>query len=211
MNEPERRQPEGRIARRRSTRVDRQELPHVAARERVAKILRIHDLEESLVAFDELSDSDYTIVRLIAREGVASGLEPALRYKAIAALGSKPSTENVNSITDLAQFGEDFYVRGHALLALGHTGMYAHLGVIGASLEADEPFERNAATRAVAMLAERTSGAAVRAHSHAVGGPRLLNRVDAILTSAQQRQQARPDKRRETAVDPPPTPGRRGS
>lgn len=88
-------------------------------------------------------------------EGVSSGNEPAIRYKAISALADSPSVENFNTIADLARFGED--IRGHAMIALGHTSFYAHLPILLAGLKSEEPFELGAASRAIANIIQSTS------------------------------------------------------
>jgi hypothetical protein len=62
------------------------------------------------------------------------------------------SADDLNLLTDLARFGEDFYVRGHALLALGSTGTYAHLEPVLRGLDAEEPVERAAAGKALGAL-----------------------------------------------------------
>ena len=97
-------------------------IPAMKIRERITRKLLSHDpnlTEGNVIAFKE---EEYKIIRLIAREGIISDNEPAVRYKAIAAMANFPSTQNLNVLADLASFGEDFYVRSHAMLALklGH-------------------------------------------------------------------------------------------
>src|SRR5207253_9281951 len=77
--------------RRTSARVERQLFPAIEARERVAALLRTHDFAEAERALAQLTEADDPFVRLIAQEGAFSGAEPAVRYKAIAALGRRPS------------------------------------------------------------------------------------------------------------------------
>jgi HEAT repeat protein len=163
--------------------VDRSELPAIAARERVSALLRTHDLVEAERAFDELTTADQPMVRLIARESAAFGTEPAVRYSAIAALAHTASAENLNLLTDLARFGEDFYIRGHAMLALGSAGTYAHLEPILRGLNAEEPFERAAASKALGSLAQHSPAEALRAHAATLGGPELVEQVDAALSA----------------------------
>lgn len=170
-----------------STTVDRSQLPAIAARERVTGLLQGHDLVEGERAFDQLTDADQAIVRLIAQEGAMTGTEPAVRYKAIAALAHHPSADNLNLLTDMARFGEDFYVRGHALLALGRTGSYAHLEPILRGLDAEEPFERTAAGKALALLAQRSSVQAILAHATALGGEPARERAETRLAEAPRR------------------------
>ncbi|MDQ6877667.1 MAG: HEAT repeat domain-containing protein [Candidatus Dormibacteraeota bacterium] len=188
MDEPERNQPAPEIAggrTRASTLAGRQGLLGVLARERVTAILRIHDLDESSRALAELTDADQAMVRQIAREGAISGVEPAVRYKAISALAQRPVAENLNLLADLAQFGEDFYVRGHALIAVGQTGMVVHLAILLPRVGASEQFERAAALHALGTLAARVSPEAVEAHALALGGDETLARAREALAASQ--------------------------
>ncbi len=198
MDEPERNQPPSLIPggpRRPSSRVSRQNLLGVATRERVTALLRIHDFDEAQQALAQLTETDEALVRQIAREGAASGADPVLRYKAISALSGRPSVENLNLLVDLAQFGEDFYVRGHALLGLGHTQMIAHLPTVLAHLEADDQFERVTAFRAFEMITLRTSPAAVEAHAGALGGPKALELARKAIARLQSSREMRPNQR----------------
>src|SRR4029077_2598511 len=102
-----------------------------------------------------------------------TNLEPAIRYKAIAVLARWPQRENMNLLADLASFGEDFYVRGHALLALGATGHYMALPAIAGHIDAEERFEQLAARRAIEMLVRLTSAEGVRAHLKALDDAKL--------------------------------------
>lgn len=164
---------------RKSRIADRGDLPALDARARVVAVLGAHD-EPS--AFDRLVDADRPMVGLLARESAAFGAEPAIRYSAIAALSHHPSAQELNLLTDLARFGEDGYVRGHALLALGATGSYAHLTVIASALNAEDSFERGAAAKSVAALARHASPEALQAHATAFGGPELAARIGELLS-----------------------------
>jgi len=205
MNEPRHPEPQQEIAggpSRRSTIVDRSGLPAIAGRERVSSLLRTHDLVEAERAFDQLTSADRAIVRLIARESAAFGTEPSVRYSAIAALAHNSSPEDLNLLTDLARFGEDFYVRGHALLALGSTGTYAHLEPVLRGLNAEEPFERAAASKALGALAQRTSAEALRAHATALGGVERAEQVDATLSALGTSASRRPTAPAQTSQGP---------
>ena len=195
-NQPPRRIPGGRI--RPSTHVDRQDLPGVTARERVTSILQVHDLEEAQRALSELTDADEAILRQIAREGAISGANSVIRYKAISALARRPFADNLNLLADLARFGEDFYVRGHAALALGQTGLVANLPLLLPLLDASEQFERTAASRALELIASRASAAAVESHALAVGGPEAAERVRATLSRARRAREGRTGERGES-------------
>lgn len=158
--------------------VNRAELPAVAIRERVVAVLLMHDLQAKNAALQQLDETDFEIIRVIAQEGAAANAEPALRYNAIAALAYGRSSKNLNLLADLAQFGEDFYVRGHALLALGTSGLHLAIGIIAAHLEAKERFEQIAANRAIASLALQSSVEAVRAHGMLLPDPALRMALD---------------------------------
>ena len=149
-----------------SRQIDRTELPALAARERVLAVLRAHDPNTRRLAAPALHSSDFPLVRAMAQEGAISNAEPTVRYGAIAALApSQDGAANLNLLAELAHFGEDFYVRGHALLALGAAGLVISLPTIAAHLTAEDSFERTAARRAVALIAEGTSPETVKAHA----------------------------------------------
>jgi HEAT repeat protein len=152
-------------SRRASYRIDRTELPILAARERVLTALRAHDPDSRGQAAATWQESDFPLLRAIAQEGAISNGEPAIRYNAIAALPSSSAAADMNLLIDLAHFGEDFYVRGHALLALGSTGLTIALPALAAHLGAVDAFERSAAKQAIALIAQRTSVESVRAHA----------------------------------------------
>lgn len=169
-----------------STIIDRQGLANVEIRERVTKKLQIHDFDSSEKDRSmNFSEEEYQVVRLIATEGVSSGNEPAIRYKAITALAARPSVENFNTISDLARFGEDFYIRGYAMMALGHTALYAHLPILLVGLKSEERFEGSAAARAIENIIRRTSAAGVLAHVKAIGDREGEERFQKILDQVQ--------------------------
>lgn len=168
MKEPIDNEPQVKIrggAIRTSKRIDRVEFPALQARKRVANVLRAHDLDSRGFAITALLESDHALVRIIAQEGAISNTEPAVRYNAIAALASAATAEDVNLLLDLAHFGEDFYVRGHALLALGASGMQISLPAIAGHLTAADKFEQDAARKAVALIARKTSIESLKAHA----------------------------------------------
>jgi HEAT repeat protein len=167
MNKPIRNEPEIKVkggAIRTSKRIDRSELPALKVRERVLNVLRKHCPDSHGFVMPVLMDSDFAMVRIIAQEGAISNTESTVRYNAIAALASSGTPENLNLLIDLAHFGEDFYVRGHALLALGATGMQIALPAITGHLTATHKFEQSAARKAIALIAKKTSVESVKAH-----------------------------------------------
>jgi HEAT repeat protein len=175
-----------------STRVDRTELPALAARERIMAFLRGHDPETQDRAAQHLDDADFAVIRIIAQEGAATNTEPPIRYNAIAALARGARPANLNLLVDLAQFGEDFYVRGHAVLALGATGLYLSLGAIATHLSAEESFEQLAARRAIGLLARRGSLEGVRVHAALVHDAKLRATLEHVLDTLEKNEH-RPD------------------
>ena len=168
MNEPVRNEPEIKIkggAIRASKLIDRSGLPALQVRERVLNLLRDHCPDSQGIAISALSDADFAMVRIIAQEGAVSNTEPNVRYNAIAALAEAGTPENLNLLINLAHFGEDFYVRGHALLALGASGMQVALPAIVGHLAATDKFEQSAAKRAIVLLAKKTSIESIKAHA----------------------------------------------
>ncbi len=163
INEPEIKIKGGSI--RASKQVDRSEIPALQARERVLSVLRAHDPDSRRLAMSKLLESDQAMMRVIAQEGAASNVEPAVRYAAIAALASTAAAESLNLLVDLAHFGEDFYVRSHAVLALGASGMHVALPAIAGHLTAAERIERSAARKAVELIVRKTSVESVKAHA----------------------------------------------
>jgi hypothetical protein len=143
----------------------------------------MHDLQAKSTALQQLDEADFAMIRIIAQEGAAANVEPALRYNAIAALAYGRSSKNLNMLADLAEFGEDFYVRGHALLALGTSGLHLAIGVISRHFEAEERFEQIAASRAIASLVQRSSVEAVKAHGTLLQDPGLRMALDRALES----------------------------
>jgi hypothetical protein len=148
-----------------STFVDRSDFPELAARERVLSVLRAHDVETREQELKCLEEADLAVIRAIAQEGAAANAEPTVRYSAIAALFRRSEAANLNLLTDLAEFGEDFYVRGHAVLALGAAGLHLALPTIASHLLAEERFEQAAAERAIGLVASYSSLMSIRAYA----------------------------------------------
>jgi HEAT repeat protein len=174
--------------------MDRTELPALAARERVMAFLRGHDPETQKRKAEQLDEADFAVIRVIAQEGAATNTEPAIRYNAIGALARGALPTNLNLLVDLAQFGEDFYVRGHAVLALGATGLYLSLATIATHLSAEESFEQLAARRAIALLARRGSLEGLRVHAALIQDGKLREALEHVLDTLEN-DEHRPDNR----------------
>jgi HEAT repeat protein len=160
LNEPKPEIPGG--GKRASVRVNREKLGAVAQRERIEKALAVHDHDGTPESV-RLSEEDGPILRIMARETIASSLQPALRARAIAALAQYPGTENLNLLSELAAFGDDVYVRSHALLALGSTGLLLAATPLANALRSAEKMERTAAGKALLLLAFQAGHDAVEA------------------------------------------------
>jgi HEAT repeat protein len=160
LNEPKAKIPGG--STRASVRVDRENLGAVRDRERIEKVLTVHDLDGTRAPLS-LKEKDGPILRTIARETIASSVQPALRAKAIAGLAQFPNPENLNTLFELAAFGDDVYVRSHALIALGSTGLLASAGQLAKALRATENIERTAAAKGLWILAGKVGLSTVQA------------------------------------------------
>ena len=161
LNEPAAKVPGG--ARRKSTRVARGGLKLVARREQLNELLLAHDPKEAESAIQQITEADHVLLRQIAREGAITGVSPRLRQNAIAVLGRFPTHDNVNFVAELAQHGEDFYVRSHALVALGNSGSALAAPILREALAAEEPLEVSSAERGFEALAGRVGIDVVRA------------------------------------------------
>jgi hypothetical protein len=132
----------------------------VRQRERLNRILIIHDSDGPQPTF---SLNDMAIVRQIAREGALANHVPALRRNAMLVLAGLPSPENLELLTELALGGEDFYVRGHAMLALGQLGWIIVAPLLRDGLKAKELFERQAAEAGLLALGRENGPSVLRA------------------------------------------------
>jgi HEAT repeat protein len=160
LNEPKPEIPGG--EKRASVRINREKLGAVAQRERIEKALAVHD-HDGTPASLPLTEEDGPILRIMARETIASSLQPALRARAIAALTQYPGTENLNLLSELAASGDDVYVRSHALLALGSTGLLLAATPLAKALRSTEKIERTAAGKGLLLLALQAGHDAVEA------------------------------------------------
>jgi HEAT repeat protein len=177
---------------RHSTIIDKESFSAIRIRERVTSKLLSHDSDLKELKDLAFTEEEYEIIRLIAKEGIISGNEPAIRYKAIMAIGNLLSPQNLNTLADLALFNEDFYVRGHAMLALGKTGLFSNLPIIIKGLKSKERFEQVAATRALLRIINETSLSAVRSHLLAIHDTTLAKEVDKVIEQAKSDQRRSP-------------------
>ncbi|HET9377935.1 MAG TPA: HEAT repeat domain-containing protein [Chthoniobacterales bacterium] len=178
LNEPVRAVPGG--SRRGSVRVSGPEFAMVRLRERVNRLLLAHDLERPI---SSISPRDLALIRQISLEGAVTNQEPALRLNAIAALASFPTPENVNALVDLAAHGEDYYVRGHALQALGATGLQPVVSILREGLKSSSGFEKRAAEKGLLQLGRKIGPAALRVAFHGERQESALEGLKRVLDS----------------------------
>jgi hypothetical protein len=127
-------------------------LPRVRLRELLCRSLLVHDLEPPAGASRRLSKKEIAQLRLIAWDGAMSNQLPPIRYNAILALAAYPSPQNLDLLEQLARFGEDFYVRSYAMLALGRCGILLGAPLLRDGLASKVPLERAAAARALRTM-----------------------------------------------------------
>jgi HEAT repeats len=199
LNEPEPRIPGG--ARRASVLVARGRIPDVARRERLNRLLLAHDPEVAQRNRDKITDGDLELLRRIAQEGALAGTPPGLRRNAITYLGDRPTPENVNLLVNLAGHGEDFYVRGAALAALGRTGLRAVAPILADGLAAQEPVEAAGAEHGVVALARAIGVTGLRAALAAERRKSVLERLDRALARTTEKAPRRRRKPGKTGAD----------
>jgi hypothetical protein len=129
-------------------------------RERLNRLLIAHDLEKPVAT---IRPADLAMIRQIALEGAITNQEPVLRRHAIFMLAQHPTAENMNALVDLATHGEDYYVRGHALQALGATGFHLAGPILREGLKYSSFFERRAAESGLLRLGQKIGPAALSA------------------------------------------------
>lgn len=145
-----------------STLVDRRILPGVQDRESLNLLLRAHDPEVAVANRAEITATDLPLLRQIAMERPLAGGDPAARKAAIAWLGRFAGADDLNLLTELAQFDPDPGVRASALISLGTSGVSLTAPVLAAALASQDGLEVTAATKALNALADRIGVDSVR-------------------------------------------------
>jgi HEAT repeat protein len=138
---------------RKSIRVTAKEFPARAQRERLNGILLKHDLHT--IDKNKLTAKDVDLLKQIAVEGTITNNIPALRYNAIIRLASFPTAETINTLSYLANHGEDYYIRSHAILALGECGIELSIPVIAKSMNDPNLLIHNSAKKALIKLVNK--------------------------------------------------------
>ena len=195
LNEPVARVPSG--VRRPSVTLTGDALVRIRARQRLQRLLLQHDPDgpPPLVAA-----RDMDLLRQMATEGTAASHVPAIRRGAMMLLAASPTPENLALLTELAVSGEDLYVRGHALMALGQTGLSLAAPLLREALGSVEAYERQAAEAGLRLLGKRAGSgilAALRVTARDAGVRGALTRVIAAIEG----ERPRPRRRRTSARD----------
>jgi HEAT repeat protein len=195
LNEPAARVPGG--VRRPSVTLAGDAFVRIRARQRLQRLLLQHDPDgpPPLIAA-----RDIDLLRQLATEGAAANHVPAIRRGAMMLLAAFPTPENLTLLTELAVFGEDFYVRGHALMALGQTGLSLAAPLLREALGSDEAYERQAASAGLRLLGKRAGTgilAALRVTARDAGIRAALARVIATIEGEPRKPQRRRTSARE--------------
>ena len=199
LNEPAARIPGG--SRRTSIAINDAAFGAIRNRERLSRVLLQHDRGGST---PKLTARDVGLLRQIARESTLTNHVPAIRRSAILLLAASPTPENLELLTELAVSGEDLYVRCHALLALGRTGLKVAAPVLHRALSADGPEERRAAEAALRVLARAAGPAIVSALREGDRDAATRAALDRVLRALSERKPKRPARHLTTLIARPP-------
>jgi hypothetical protein len=137
---------------RKSVRVSKEKFPARIYREKINGALLMHDADSK--PGHEITANDIELLKQIASEGSMSNNIPALRYNAILKLSAFPSTNTLNTLSWFALYGEDEYIKSHALLALARTGMELTLPIVAGYLTGKNRIVAGAAQKSLIMLAK---------------------------------------------------------
>lgn len=157
-----------------------EQLADIRARERLQRVLLQHDPDG---VSPKLGARDMRLLRQIATEGALTNHAPMIRRSAIALLGTSPTVENLELLAELALAGEDFYVRSHALLALGATGLKVVAPLLRDALSAEDSTERQAAEAGLKLLERRAGVATLRVLRENESDLPVQNNLDRIRRS----------------------------
>jgi hypothetical protein len=138
-----------------SVTVSAKDFPMRAQRDRINSLLMMHDTHTP--ARDKMSANDVALLQQIAYEGTISNNIPALRYNAVLQLANFASVDTINTISHIANYGEDQYLRGSALLALGRTGLEVAIPTLATAMADENVLISNAATKGM-LAVVRTLG-----------------------------------------------------
>jgi len=117
-NEPRKTIPGGET--RKSVIVPRGGIGLIRRREQLNAILLNHCASKKIDG--QLKATDELLLHAIVRETIASGTSPVIRKRAIHALQHYPTSGTHELLGELAQYGEDEYIRAHAIQTLARMG-----------------------------------------------------------------------------------------
>jgi hypothetical protein len=149
-------------------------------RVRLERLLLQHDPDGSA---PPVQSRDWSLLRQMASEGTVTNHVPAIRRGAILLLGESPTSENLALLTELAISGEDIYVRGHALVALGRTGLTIAAPLLRDALRSQESEERRAAEAGLRLLGGRAGRSIVAVLREKEGDPAVRAALDRVLAA----------------------------
>lgn len=179
LNEPSKEVPGG--PHRVSVCVDVARWPAIERRRELNRLLLAHDpktFEENIAS---LRDSDGSILRAMARESVSAGSEPAVRKAAISALVRLFEPDNLNVVTEVARFGEDPYIRAHAMYALAETGLELALPVLRDGLSSRDAVEVRKAQLGLKLLVDKLGESRVRYGLRGERNANVRKRLEAVF------------------------------
>jgi HEAT repeat protein len=198
LNEPSPRIAGG--ARRPSTVLTDPAFARIRDRARLEQLLLQHDPDDTRFS---VATRDMSLLRQMAIEGALTNQVPAIRRGAILLLATSPTRENLELLTELAMSGEDLYVRSHALVALGSTGLKIAAPLLRDALRSSDNQERQAAESGLRLLGARVGPEIFAALSENEGDGSVrqaLGRVVAALAG----ERKTPRRRQTSAREPSP-------
>jgi hypothetical protein len=150
INEPVKPIPGGCV--RESALLDRAKFPEVAKRERLNALLLTHCPSNRIE--DHLQPEDEVLLHRICNETITCGTHPVIRQKAIWALRFYPTARTIGVLSDLAEFGEDEYIRSHAIRSLGTMKLSLALPLLVRKLRDHSDLVINAAEVAIREIVD---------------------------------------------------------
>jgi hypothetical protein len=189
------------LPKRSSTLVGRGSVPAaIKARADLERLLRVHDPELVEEARFRIKADQLPLVRRIALDP-AEGEGMVARKHAIALLASRGANEDLNLLSELARFDAEPAIRAEALTGLGRSGVAIAAGILVEAIASNDRVEATAASKALAVLAQKAGIAAVRAQVEArpAKGKKL---AAAVLEKAANPVEAKAAKRSVSRPDP---------
>jgi len=172
----------------------------IKARADLEQLLRVHDPELVEEARSRIKADQLPLVRRIALDP-AEGEGMVVRKHAIALLASLGANEDLNLLSELARFDAEPAIRAEALTGLGRSGVAMAAGILVEAIASNDMVEATAASKALAVLAQKAGIAAVRAQVEA-GPARGKKRAAAVLEKAANPVEAKAAKRSVSRPDP---------